>query len=74
MINGQGNKELKAYPSFVMSFVNFGSLDHEEEPVLVLAQHLDRHLRHLRQARLARQRVVHLTLELVLHVVPTEQT
>jgi hypothetical protein len=65
---------LLTYPSFVMTFVNFGTLDHEEESVLVLAQHFDRHLRHLRQARLALQRVVHLALVLILHVVPTEQT
>ena len=67
-----GSKE-QTYSSFVMSLVNLGTFDHEEEPILVLAQHLDRHPRHLRQARLARERVVQLALVLVLHVIPAEQ-
>ena len=58
----------------MMSHIDLGTLHHEEESVvLVLGQHLDGRFRHLGQTRLLR-RTLPLSFELVLHVVPAEQS
>ena len=63
------------YLSTVMRFINFSSFHHEEESLLAFLQHLDGGLRHLRQAGLAFEAVLlDLSVALVLHVVPVENT
>ena len=63
------------YLSTVMRFINFSSFHHEEEPLLAFLQHFDGGLSHLRQAGLAFEAVLlDLSVALVLHVVPVEDT